>query len=709
MRVIWSDTQVSVEPGEQDTYAAFRMLVLRPQGLAVGNLSQVWNPDTDDLTVHELKILRGGETIDVLKTAKFRVVEPEDEATVAVLKGNLAARLQIPDLRVGDQIAFAASLRHRDPVVGLALGQLQMPVVGAGGAFRVTLRYGPHAKLFWKTTSDLAGPVKRETGGETSLVWELRDPAASLATDGAPARYNLRRRIEFSGFGSWAQVSALFAGLFEAATKVSESSPLAVQAEAIAKAHPDARARTEAALELVQDQVRYVFVGLGNGGYRPATAEQTWARRFGDCKAKTALLLALLHRLGVPAEAVLVNSAGGDGTNERLPSPVPFDHVVVRATVDGANWWLDGTEIDAHRLSALALPTFRWALPLRPGGAELEPVPTTPPTLPLMSSIIEVDARAGFAAVAKVHLEEMHRGPKGARMRQTLSALAPADARRTLIAYFKGQHDWFDPTDAAWRYDETVNALVVSAQGEGRLTWDGNDANGRSWVVFDAGFSPPDKLERPAEQDQAAPWSISFPLYNRWTVLAYLPHAGAGRRWRLTEAPVHRNFGGQAFWREAQLTGDVLLSTMSVRSLAPQISASEGRDLNARVADFDNKMSEVAEEPANQRTVPARDAGGAFEQVQNPVASRLLGDALAAEHADRRSEAVIDLDAARALEPESAGLLQSKAALETKIGRNEAALADLEEAHRIDPINATITAARLGVLRGLARTAPEFP
>ena len=49
----------------------------------------------------------------------------------------------------------------------------------------------------------------------------------------------------------------------------------------------------------MQDKVRYVFLGMNTGGYVPADADVTWARRFGDCKGKTTLLLAVLHELGI--------------------------------------------------------------------------------------------------------------------------------------------------------------------------------------------------------------------------------------------------------------------------------------------------------------------------------------------------------------------------------------------------------------------------
>jgi len=75
--------------------------------------------------------------------------------------------------------------------------------------------------------------------------------------------------------------------------------------------------------------VRYVLLAIDDGGYVPAPADTTWSRRFGDCKGKTVLLLALLRELGIDARPALVSVQGGDGLNERLPMVGAFDHVFV--------------------------------------------------------------------------------------------------------------------------------------------------------------------------------------------------------------------------------------------------------------------------------------------------------------------------------------------------------------------------------------------
>ena len=99
-----------------------------------------------------------------------------------------------------------------------------------------------------------------------------------------------------------------------------------------------------AALELVQAKVRYLFNGLDRGNYVPQTPEQTWTLRYGDCKAKTLLLLAILRGLDIDGEPVLANAQIGDAVPERLPSAAAFNHVLVHAKRSVASdYWLDGT------------------------------------------------------------------------------------------------------------------------------------------------------------------------------------------------------------------------------------------------------------------------------------------------------------------------------------------------------------------------------
>ncbi len=651
LRVIYSDWQTRVSATGSETYTAYRLKILTPAALAAGNISAVWSPSTDDIVVHRLRIIRAGQVIEVIPTTKFRVIERENNLDYAMLDGDLTAVLQTPGLQVGDELDFAATIHRRDPTLGeRSHGFMQLPMAESPGAYRARLIWPKDDALTWRATPDLGTPTLEERGAEHVMTFELRDPKSVVIAEDAPVRVNLRRQVQFSEFSSWGQISNRVWTLFDKAATLAPNSPVRAEIARIAASTPDPTARTEAALKLVQDRIRYVYVGLNDGNYRPAGADETWDRRFGDCKAKTALLLALLRGLGVEAEAVLVSSKGGDGTDRRLPTPEVFDHVLVRATIGSSRYWLDGTRLGDLRLKDLAPPPSHWGLPIAAGAVQLEEVKPVPPVHPQLSVVLNVDASAGFDMPAKVQVEEAVRGDTALAFRAKLTSLSRDDADRALKAFWRAEHRWVEPDTVAWRYDEAQTMAVLTMTGEGKPDWEGDDKEGRSLSLYSAGFTPPNEHRRPKEQDQTAPWLTDFPHYKRWTTIVKLPPETARWRWANGAKPVHENLGGVSYWREVSFQDGVVRTTMSRRTYVPEITAAEAQAINARIPTFDNKMSRVFQETPTTQAPPSpadlaraeatagkdpqklAQLGSYFLGVQrNADAGRLFGKALAAD------------------------------------------------------------------------------
>lgn len=377
------------------------------------------------------------------------------------------------------------------------------------------------------------------------------------------------------------------------------------EAARIAAQTGDPLKRAEAALRLVQENIRYVFIGLDGGSYRPQSADQTWAQRFGDCKAKTTLLLALLKELGVPAEAVLVNLEGGDGSNERLPSPGVFNHVLVRADIGGKRYWMDGVREGDVNLASVPPPPFLWALPIK-ANATLETVPLQIPALPLLVEKLTVDTSKGFDVPAGITAEHTMRGDLAYKLQADLAAMTPEDAERGQKSYWKGEQDWVEPQQVAWRYDEAQKILVLTMSGTGKPDWEGDATDGHILNIPGAGFTPPAEKKRPAEQDQNAPWALTFPRHVCFITLIRLPAVDAAKwRWTYRSAPVNRRLGGIRYWRQAALDGDVMRTSMSVQAYQPELSAEEAKVFNAALPTFDNYISQVYQRPANRLSTAA--------------------------------------------------------------------------------------------------------
>ena len=599
VRVIYSDRQTRIGPKGNENFVASRIKVLKPEGLTVGNLNLTWNPAAGNLTVHRLNIIRDGQLINVLKSTPFQVLEREGGLERAALDGELTAAIQAPGLQVGDELEFAATMQEQDPTLGdHAYGVAQLPILAQPGAFRVRLIWQASRHLNWKATSDLAGMVAKPRGDQTELIYEIADPKSAITTDNAPGRLNLRRQIEYSDYRSWAELSQQMWPLYEKAATLGTDSLLRQEAANIAARTSDPATRAMAALRLVQEQVRYVYVGLNGGNFSPATADETWKRRFGDCKAKVTLLLALLRELGVQAEAALVNAEDGDGINERLPNPSVFNHVLVHATIGAKSFWLDGARLGDVSLANLPLPTFRWALPLRAKDAALVSVPLQPPKNPQSIEIVEIDATAGFDRAAKINVRRVLRGDEILGYRTRLSSLPPDGADQALKAYWRQNAGWVQPETVAWLYDEKHAALIFSMTGEGKPEWEGTRKDGRSLTIPGAGFFPPSELKRPKQQDQTAPWTTEFPRFQCWVTAIHLPVDAGVWTWSYRSDPVDRKLGGVAYWRTADLRDNVMRTVMSKSFYLPEISPAQAAELNAAIPGFDNKMSRVYQVPA---------------------------------------------------------------------------------------------------------------
>jgi hypothetical protein len=80
--------------------------------------------------------------------------------------------------------------------------------------------------------------------------------------------------------------------------------------------------------------------------------------------------------MGIEAAPALVNSSDKSSLDSWQPTPFAFDHVIVRARINGRTYWLDPT-ISYQRggLENYYDPPFERSLVLKAGTTELEKIP----------------------------------------------------------------------------------------------------------------------------------------------------------------------------------------------------------------------------------------------------------------------------------------------------------------------------------------------
>lgn len=300
-----------------------------------------FNPAYQTLHLHRVQLRRDGQWQDRYADARITLAQREDAFESDMSTGLVSALVVASDVRPGDVVRYAYSIAGENPIMGglthdtLTLAWTDPILVRS---IRVEFDAGS-APDFRLLGSAQAPKLERHAKG-TTLRWRAERLPAIVVDEDTPGWYSPYPLIEIGPRRSWAQVVDWALPLYP------QAQPLPAELESrIARwaALPDASARAAAALQAVQEEVRYFSVLLGDSSHRPVLPQQSWERRFGDCKDKALLLSTVLARLGIEAVPALVSTSRERGIGEGLPAASQFDHVIVRAQLDGRTYWLDPT------------------------------------------------------------------------------------------------------------------------------------------------------------------------------------------------------------------------------------------------------------------------------------------------------------------------------------------------------------------------------
>lgn len=485
------DDQLRVGDKEAVEYHHFVRVVDTTAGLQqAAQIELEFDPSYQVFVWHHLDVVRDGKRLNRLDRKRIQVLQRETQLERRVVDGRATVAVTLDDVRVGDEVDYAFSIRGRNPVFNgryvdidyfggfrgpVATHQIRL-LAPANRDLRIANLAGAQA-----TTRQFDG--MRETVLRATGLPQIRPEA------GAPESVILKSMVSFSEFADWQAVAAWGRQLFTE----SGASPLVdAKAAQIRASARDKQARALAALDLVQREVRYFGTEMGASSHRPQAPELVLQQRFGDCKDKVGLLVALLRRLDIEAVPVLVSTGIRNDVAKLEPTPLAFDHVIARVDVDGATYWLDATRArQTGPLAARSVYGYGKGLPLEQGANALVALPE-----PFGQTRMAVDDAFSFskiAADARLESRITYRGDLAELIRMAADEKGLADLA----------------TDISSPYRRLYPALKVAAPAELQAVAD-DDA-----VVLVQHFAIPDLWRYPQERSLVADighWSLAQAL-----------------------------------------------------------------------------------------------------------------------------------------------------------------------------------------------------
>lgn len=695
-----ADSQARFEDGVVSVYTDLAIALDSPEALdAIATITAAWLPDKGDLYVHRVELIRDGEVIDLLAGgAQFEVLRREQGLEQRMVDGALTATLPVSGAKIGDTLRYAVTVTKREQALGelmehaaFVIAEPQPLVSG-----RLVFSWPTDEGIYWgKTRVDA---VREETrGGYKYLTIDMPIAKPTEIPSNVPLRFRLPPSLRASSFDSYNAISAVFAPHYLVDGTIPEGSALADKVDEIMRASSDPLTRAALATRFVQDEIGYLLNGLDGGNYLPQTPQATWEARSGDCKASSVLLLAMLREMGIESEAVLVSTEQGDAIPVLHPNPGNFNHMIVRADIGGEPYWLDGTNSGTRIANIGEVPRFRWALPVRDGGAPLQEMAMRPQTQPDADVRLTIDQSAGLDVPAIYEVQFTVSGA-AARNYQTLALMESGEARderleRSMSA-FLGENR---PVRVDVTYDDDSGVATLTGRGliESPWSWD----NGR--MELDVPYQALNTFSMDVSRDTAEvmdmPVTVNGPIYYTRRIEWRLPEEGGTYR-VLGTANLDTEIGGTELASSHSLDGRVFTLDQRVRSVAWEVPAGDLPQIRRESLRMKRGLPRI-QAPREARM--AWDYGGAAASRLEPI-DQLFGVAIAREGDDPdvvnlyRDRAYFryrvadfegsESDYARAVDLDaSAGSYSDRAWARLQLGDIAGGLSDLEKAADLDP------------------------
>lgn len=494
---------------------------------AIGQAALGFNPQYQRLLLHRVHIVRNGSVIDHTATVPVRFLQRETGLEQGIYSGVITATLVLPDVRVGDTLHLVYTVEGSNPILGARYADASSwDQASPTQVRRVTLNAPPGRDIRWRWIGGLGdappGPQRSQAGGMQRWRFEQRQLVPVEMEAFVPSRTHPARWLQFSEYAHWGEVADWARTLFPSEAPLPPALGPVLQR---LRALPTPEARVSGALQWVQGEIRYWSVVLGEGSHRPALPAEVVQRRYGDCKDKTLLLVQMLRALGVAAEPVLASLETRSGPLALLPSPLAFDHAVVRVTLGDRTLVLDPTRLgQVGRPSRMGQMLEGAAvLPVGPGASDLVVVSSPERDRIFGSELTERFRLDAFGQDGRLEAEQVWLGLQAEALRMALPSM-DADKRRqwALSAYERRYPGLRLDGEPELRDDPESNRIVTLARFVvPQLAREVSDA----WVAryfpsnFQGSFAIPEQL-----QSRRLPLALpAWPSTLRYTVEVQWP------------------------------------------------------------------------------------------------------------------------------------------------------------------------------------------
>jgi len=535
-----------------------------------GQININYDPKYQQLILHELQILRGGQVIDKLDLNKFEVVATETDLSRFIYNGSYSAYFILDDLRKDDKILISYSLKGFNPVFEQKFfDRFYLQSYEPSGLSYVNYIVPTGRKLQFKMHNGAPEPKIEKTSEGQSYSWEVAGLPAVPYVSYAPYWYTTLQWGECTEYNSWAEIGQWAARINPIGTLTAGTELANLVDDFWTDVKGDKYNFLKKVTDFVQNDIRYMGVEMGEYSHRANTPEKVFTQRYGDCKDKSVLLATMLKRKGIDCSLVLANSYNYHGLDKRLPSPYLFNHMTVQVTINGRSQFIDPTITDqAGSIQKRYYPDYGSLLVIN----KPEKLVPSPEQKQGSINIVEtylLNDKGG--AILQVRTE--YKDAEAESIRSYFKSNARNQIQKSYLEYYQRVASTLKlKTPLEFVDDKIMNLVVVNEEYQIEKVGDEEKGQDKRVLGLFANHIK-DRITEISSLEGEAPIAISYPLSLKYKIRV-VNHGG------LTYEPFEvdpEKFGRSSYYfgKKISATGDVLTIDYELNYYKPFIDGNE--------------------------------------------------------------------------------------------------------------------------------------
>ena len=630
--VLLLDEAVHSFEADGSTRTVWRLMYRVVTEAAVAPNAQVeadWAPWYDEKPVITARVVTASGTVHTLD-ANAVTESPARDSSLDIFSDNRILRAPLPAVEVGAVVEYVITVNGRSPIAGAGTSSVftmarGVPVQRTRLILDAPLSLQPRIE----NRSKLQPAVEEKDGRRrTTFVSDRIEPDDKLEYylpfDQAAYPY-----IAFSTGTSWQHIAEEYSKIVDRQIAGSDLQKIVRSAAGNATDRREIVARVLAA---IQKDVRYAGVEVGEGSIVPRPPATVLKNKYGDCKDKATLLVAMLRSAGLAAHVALLRAGSDLDVHADLPGLGRFNHAIVR--VDGVDGqppiWVDPTDEFARAGELPIEDQGRMALIAEPATAALT---ATPESLSAVNRYTETRTfqlpEEGKSRVIEV-TESI--GVDDAYQRRYYAGTETKTYREQMEGYVKSYYfakaldkmDVTDPHDLSRPFRVTLNATesgsAIVRDGEGAVALHPAALfNGYPTVLRDWKEPEPDDDPKDVPKPRVHDFLFPLPKVRVWTYRIVPPTGYAVRTLPKGET---RKVGTATYTTSFNTEADgTVVATMMLDSGKRRLTAAEYEETRIAVSKLLRApQTDIGFDLIGQAKLNAGDVGGALAEFRKLAA-----------------------------------------------------------------------------------------